>query len=823
MTNFTISGSRRHARWLLLVNLFALSSRAQEVTPTEIPHVYVVDFSVTGSNPHYAELSTFAPELVRLQLVQVPMLEVVRTPVAPPCGDTNRSTQVPSEAAQNAAQTQSAPNVPTHAPSDFYLITGSVAFRTADIQVYGALEHCVEKKLLPVTSDQEVFVPARALEQITVLTQVLVYKLEGLLPATRVRVASITAQEQKLEPIAAELTEQIKLEMTQHPGFQLSETGDADAVIDGQLFGQADSLKMGYTIHWQQQLSTFAPVVTVQGKTDDVPGFLRKTGESVYDNLSSQIVARQTGLKESLENSPVEQLLAEGKRLLCVDQAPTCQQDPQGALRLLSVAAGRSKNGNAEMLYLLALAQSAAFKYEDSIVTLQRALAISESQNSPEVSIEVLNQLGFTYNQLGDTQNAAKYYAESLGRNPNQPDLYIRQADILFETKPVAAVKALLEGLRHEPKSEPLHDSLQSRIAKLKEGDVKAVADLIESAMANVPLSEEYAQVCAYGASITIYSDRNIATQYLERIKRIPLANLSAMSRNWISRLRATDALQQQSYQAAYRYASEAQRVVDKENYHDGRMSNVLLSHIQFAWAQSLNEQDPARRQMLMLAHDRSKPIVQEGDGQGYSDFVQINHLLDNDAESKQIFSELLDKKANDQVAAEAVIYVCNEFLRDPGCAYDIARHSLTVPSDNVTLQLDGVEAALLWNDTDRALEWLTVAEQHPEADVVTKAVAATYRFWISYAGDKPSSRRDFENLVAAMNEYYRIWLAETPDVRAYEAWSFKGPRRVLTENRLPAATRLSDRKRRVLLDIFDLLEHPEDGMAHLTQLAEMM
>jgi hypothetical protein len=78
-------------------------------------------------------------------------------------------------------------------------------------------------------------VPGRALEQITILTQFLVYKLEAMLPATQVRIAAIRSPNKKLDTVAAQLTEQIKLEMTQHPGFQVSDAPETTVVIEGDL------------------------------------------------------------------------------------------------------------------------------------------------------------------------------------------------------------------------------------------------------------------------------------------------------------------------------------------------------------------------------------------------------------------------------------------------------------------------------------------------------------------------------------------------------------------------------------------------------------
>ena len=226
---------------------------------------------------------------------------------------------------------------------------------------------------------------------------------------------------------------------------------------------------------------------------------------------------------------------------------------------------------------------------------------------------------------------------------------------------------------------------------------------------------------------------------------------------------------------------------------------------------------------MLNETHRRIKRLVEEGNTSLYQDFMEGNHLLKDDAESKRVFSSLLDKNSDDHSAARGLMFVCGEYMLDVKCLYETAQKALAKPSEDIGLQLDGVEAAVLSNDRKQGLEWLIIVEQHTEADNMTRAIAGFYRFWLSYAENGPSSKLDFQHMVAALNVYNRARLAHSPEVADSGNWSFEGARNVLNGNKLPAATNLTQDKRKILLSIIDTFDHPEQGTTGLSQLAERM
>ena len=175
--------------------------------------------------------------------------------------------------------------------------------------------------------------------------------------------------------------------------------------------------------------------------------------------------------EDYLESTPPAKLVEDGKLLMCIEQAPTCRSDPQAALRLLSAASRRSPAPDANTLYLLALAQSVALEYPEAIATLKHVVELSVSsttQGSRQLAINALNQLGTIYSRTGDSRSAAIYYAKSLERNPAQPDIYVRQSEVVFGADPVGAIKLLLDGLHHNPQATSIRNALRNEYFKVE-------------------------------------------------------------------------------------------------------------------------------------------------------------------------------------------------------------------------------------------------------------------------------------------------------------------------------------------------------------------
>src|SRR4029077_16087264 len=134
-----------------------------------------------------------------------------------------------------------------------------------------SLDHCQGNRLSNLTTDHALFVPGKALEELSVLGQFLVFKLQNSLPAVTVQVAAFTSTNPRLADTAAELTERLKVEVTQHPGFQFSH--HATVVIEGALSKEKTLFHAAVRIRWGE----YVKPVDVKDPADSMPKFLNDT------------------------------------------------------------------------------------------------------------------------------------------------------------------------------------------------------------------------------------------------------------------------------------------------------------------------------------------------------------------------------------------------------------------------------------------------------------------------------------------------------------------------------------------------------------------
>ena len=131
---------------------------------------------------------------------------------------------------------------------------------------------------------------------------------------------------------------------------------------------------------------------------------------------------------------------------------------------------------------------------------------------------------------------------------------------------------------------------------------------MLQAALPSLPVSEEYAEVCAYAASELVYTDRHLSERYLIRTTTLSPDEVSVETRNWIARIQAFDYFLQADYEKAYSFALKAQKTLDDA------MTQGLLADIELAWAQSLKDRDPAKSSKLLnQSYSRSKPLVLQG------------------------------------------------------------------------------------------------------------------------------------------------------------------------------------------------------------------
>ena len=466
---------------------------------------------------------------------------------------------------------------------------------------------------------------------------------------------------------------------------------------------------------------------------------------------------------------------------------------------------------DSKTVYLLAMAQSAALQYQEAIATMKRAQLLNSSSANPsrQLGIDILNQLGRVYTQVGDNSAAIASYTDSLGMDPAQRDIYLRKADAVFPSSPVQAIRVLLDGLPHDPTSSEIRVAMREDISKLKPANREPVAEILQAALPKLPVAEEYAEVCGYAAADLLYTDRDRAIIYLQRVAALRQEDLAPVTRNWVARIQAGDYWQQGEYEKAYNATLAAQKIFDDS------ITQAQLSDIEVAWAESQKESNPAKaRELFKRAYTRSKPLVIHGKEEAYDSFAKAGHMLDQDEASREVFAQLVKTTPDDTNAARALFLICNDYLLDLQCTYSTAKKILATPPGDIGLQLDGVEAAVLTGNYAQAQQWLALADKHTETDLMHKAVANFYRFWIAFAQDSLSSKQDFQHLVTSLGSYKKS-RAATP--LQFEPWWFKGARHALDSSTLPPA------KKDVLLKIIASFDDPGQDTTVLIQLVQQM
>jgi tetratricopeptide (TPR) repeat protein len=794
--------------FLCCVPIWAQSS---DVAP-EPPRVYVTDFTQQGSDPNLSELSTFTAGLIRLQLLRMPMIDVVRTVERPPCGEEGKhstgSLDTSGQIAPNAAGQPTARSAPARVPvpssGNFYVIRGSIDIRPPDIAVDAMLEKCNGGTLATVTSDHALFVAGKALEQLTVLSQFLANELESSLPKTGVKVADFKSVDRESDRTAADVTEQIKLELTRHPGFEL--TDSTEYLVEGEVAKVGDTLKTTVRIHWgHDDLKT----VESTGAANHASVFVRNVGTSVYDSLAAVLLAQRFGWKDYLDNQDAESFVERGKRLLCIDQAASCRVDAQSALGTMSRAAQLSPASDWHTKYYLGLAQTAALKYSAAIATFNSVLASiradpAKNSESSKIMIDSLNQLGDLYAKSGDSKTAGTYYDESLKLDRTQSELYIRQAATLLDSETPAAINVLLDGLAHASDKAAIHFFLQNSLRRVETPDFDPIVEVLRSAVSRgEPVSEEYAILCANLASQLVEIDPNRAQELIRRAQTLPGANVSLETKNWLTRILTASYLRQQKYADAYDSAEKARDQLNDPS------TQILMAQVELAWASHLEESDRSNLEAVHLLQDAYailKPLVQASNDDAYPVIRDVGHRLSKDLVVLTVFADLAAKNPKDLEALRNQMYVCNEFLYDFSCAYSAAKKLYTGPVEDVGLQLDAVEIAVLNRDYKQASAWLEPVDGASDPSVINKTVARFYRFWITYAQNGANTAQDFQRLLQSLNESAAIRTA----VPTSQLWSFDGAKHALAKSDLPAE------KRKLLADIITAFEDPAKGTTQL-------
>src|SRR6266704_4002937 len=261
MTNCIRRTSTR-AGWLaaaaFLSTLFSPAQEASDNSPATpirgFSRVYVVNFDQITPDPNFSDLAEFATSLIRLQLQEVPALDPVSTSKAPPCGakanrpaqrTSNPAAQMPIQAQVPAQYENQQPSVIPPVLGEFFIIRGSVEIHPPNIAVDYSLEKCDGAKVTKLVADRSNFDPGKALEQLNIVSQFLLYAVQDELPQTTIAVMPFTTSAKKTE-IAESVTGYLKQEVTERHGFRRSEDSgraNADYTIEGNISVVKDAVR----------------------------------------------------------------------------------------------------------------------------------------------------------------------------------------------------------------------------------------------------------------------------------------------------------------------------------------------------------------------------------------------------------------------------------------------------------------------------------------------------------------------------------------------------------------------------------------------------
>ncbi len=727
---------------------------------------------------------------------------------------------------------------------EFFISRGSVEIHPPNIAVDYSLEKCDGAKVTKLVADRSNFDPGKALEQLNIVSQFLLYAVQDELPQTTIAVMPFTTSAKKTE-IAESVTGYLKQEVTERHGFRLSEDSgraNADYTIEGNISVVKDAVRATIFIRSAESAEHRYPV-DASGSPKDLDGFQRQVAERAFGALSDMRIAQRFGWTQHLSGMDAKALVVDGKRLLCLDEPRPCHRDAGAAVRVLLAAREKSPE-DWSVLYYLGKAPAANSKYSDAIESLTSALnhipaSTPRDPGANQALTKIHSDLGDLYVRYGDVKKAVLQYDDSLSVDPNQAEVYTKKAEVLFLSNPPEAMAVLLDGVQRMPAADRLHSALRESISRLREPDFEAVATRFEAASAaGAPVADEYALVCfqrginslgneqaarkylakaldlgpkdpevaakiyGLGAAISLPTDIAQADKFLSQAETQPQDKLAPGTRNWIARLRAAYFFDQRKYPEAYDWAEKARGIDANAD------SNLFSAQVAVNWGEELQKADPRNGKASELytnARLLVRPLVDERYGGADSVYAHANHGLDRDQESHQILRDILKANPQDLAALESLMFVCAEYIFDFDCSYSHAKKLFSLSGDDPGLQLDAVEAAVLKRDYQQASVWLDPLLARPDLDTNYRVVANFYKFWISLARKQTTVTDDFNHLVQSLTAYTSSH-PQSPNM----IWSFRGARTALTQSGL------SEPKQQLLRDVISVFDEPSRGVASI-------
>lgn len=820
---------------------------AQELMPLAASpqpvRVLVVDFIQSDPIPEMGDLGTIAAGLVRLRLLEVPALEVHRVASAPPCGaQASNPMQREGPAAQRSR--------PGSVADNFYVVQGAVGVHAPNLLVDYSLQHCANGVFETLIHEAQPFTADRALEQISVISNFIMFKMADLVPTVKVTIAISQNPEEKDigEGLRLKLTETI----TDISGLEVTNSGEY--VIQGRITVQKPSrfphlpvVKSKSNNLKMEDLKILAhgkpyPLKSVLGLRDKPSEFYSQVIAEVRDSLPQVLLAERLGWPGLLDNMTAEDLLEKGKQFLCIGEPLGCKNDVPSAIPVLIRATDISPK-DPEARLLLGRAQLLSGQNVEAVKTLEEALRIEEAEKKQgkkvtlDEEVTVLNLLGDAHSGSEKYDNAIRYYDRSLNLDPSQPKIYDKKAlASLYGGNRLAALQTLIEGLHQaggsKSASSGLKQSAHTLIQRLGAAELPSAEVMLKEAyeIKKYPVNDEYAYVLDREGSEVInvaqeQEEMNRARHYLQRAmdvgpredsvrvsvlgdltrsylgndlqkadsflteaEHVPSEHLTANLRAWILELRAWYWIDEKNYEKAYDVAQNAH---DTEH---SRWSDTVLAKAALNLGKTKQQKataDGANRKQLLLEAEKLFQqtinlldlLISDRVGDADQDYLEASHSLGRDNEALLRYQKIVEQRPRDAAALRSIMFICNEYLFQPECAYKATMQDVEVEAPSADTYLNAIEIAALQGKNDQAGQWLGILFTLKDATAYQKAIGYFYRLWLAAGqNNNEAEKLAFRGWEGAIGEFRKT--------RDDSTWSFEGARHVLEHSAFDSPTK---------------------------------
>lgn len=775
---------------LLLCTLGSSSGEAwqepQSAATLQPLPVYVVDFRQTEPIREIGDLGAFATGLIDLRLLEIPSLTVHRVPEAPVCGK-------PSES--GAAQTQM--SSVAVAPSDYYVVRGSIEVRLPQVVLDYFVEECEKQTVQKILEDTQPFTIDHAREELTVAAHAIAYKIERATPPTPVTVElfQVEGDVSDSNEIQKTIQHEVAQVLSKSPSLEVTDTSEYR--IGGKIvFQKNSSLFRPFakaTLQAELRIDAHArtyPISTLGGSGDALPLLYSQIAAEVQRFLPQVLLAEHLGLPEIQGNMKVDELLTRGGQLLdqCASNGHSCAS-AQDAIPLLTAATQQ----NADLwkgFWLLGRAQMLAWKYPDAAVSLTKASELAKRESDAGKLIvasdhaQILSLLGDAYRNIEKYDLAQKAYDQSFAILPSQPELYAKKALALrFGGKRLAALEVIVSGLRaHVVDTASLHDEAKNIIRALQKDEIEQAQSLFADAhRAGFGVNDEYALVLSQKWAQTLDANWTAENRARARVEletavslqpsspdiqaevylnlaraeltdgnhdrlraliasfeTLPSDQVTGNLREWAERISARDHLDHDEFESAWASADIALHIQTTD---DG---NLLASEARLFLARQKEKAigsspTPAQRlevkKLYRESSDIAAPLVAKRFTSADTVLVMASHPLNEDKKTREQFEKLVRLNPADVSALNGLMFVCSQYQLDANCAFSAAQK---------------MSELLDRNSSDASSDYLNIAE----VAVLTSNDAVALN-WLDVAAQQPPLGPRNESLVY----FYRLWI----------------------------------------------------------------